>query len=113
MTTPVLSAIIVASLLMIAGIELLAQKSARQGGLALSPSLDEIPQLARISSQYVPQVLAVAYSLVWSWVDLDVKRMQPWLELSKSGGATGRDALLLDYPFTFVAFVPFLAFKRQ
>ncbi|KAG9250888.1 uncharacterized protein F5Z01DRAFT_335474 [Emericellopsis atlantica] len=113
MTTPILSAIIITTLLMIVGIELLAQKSAQQGGLALSPSLDEIPQWARISSEYVPQVLAVAYSLVWSWVDLDVKRMQPWFEMSKPEGALARDSLLLDYPFTFVAFVPFVAIQRK
>ncbi|KAI6782432.1 Protein of unknown function (DUF3433) [Emericellopsis cladophorae] len=113
MTAPILSAIIIITLLMIVGIELLAQKSAQQGGLALSPSLDEIPQWARISSEYVPQVLAVAYSLVWSWVDLDVKRMQPWFEMSKPEGALAKDSLLLDYPFTFVAFVPFVAAKRK
>ena len=79
----------------------------------MSPTLDEIPQWARISSEYIPQVLAVAYSLVWSWVDLDVKRMQPWFELSKPEGALAKDSLLLDYPFTFVAFVPFVAFRRK
>lgn len=113
MTTPILSAVIIASLLMVAGIELLAQKSQRQGGLALSPSLKEIPQYAMITSQYIPQVLAVCYSLVWSWIDLDVKRMQPWFELSKPGGALATDSLLLDYPFTFMAFVPFKAAQRR
>ena len=113
MSTPILTAVIVASLLMVAGIELLAQKSQRQGGLALSPSLKEIPQYAMITSQYVPQVLAVCYSLVWSWIDLDVKRMQPWFEMSKPGGATALNSLLLDYPYTFVAWVPFKAVKNK
>ena len=113
MTTPILSAMIAASLLMVAAIEILAQKSQKQGGLALSPSLDEIPQYAMITSQYVPQILAVCYSMVWSWIDLDVKRMQPWFEMSKSDGALARDSLLLDYPFTFVASVPFVAGKRR
>lgn len=113
MTTPILSAVIIASLLMVAAIELLAQKSQRQGGLALSPSLKEIPQYAMITSQYIPQVLAVCYSLVWSWIDLDVKRMQPWFEMSKPGGALAGDSLLLDYPYTFVAFVPVQAAQRK
>ncbi|KAF4120542.1 Protein of unknown function (DUF3433) [Geosmithia morbida] len=113
MTTPILLAVTVASLLMVAAIELLAQRSGRQGGLALSPSLDDIPSYATISAQYVPQLLAVLYSLVWSWIDLDVKRMQPWYELAKPAGASAADSLFLDYPFTFVASVPFIAGRRR
>ncbi|KAL6849411.1 hypothetical protein ACO1O0_008951 [Amphichorda felina] len=98
---------------MVAGIEILAQKSQKQGGLALSPSLDQIPQYAMISSQYAPQVLAVLYSLFWSWIDLDIKRIQPWFQMSRPEGATAEDSLLLDYPYTFVAWVPFKAAQRS
>ena len=113
MSTPILSALTVLTLLLAATIEILAQRSASHGGLALSPSLDEIPRYAMWSYLYAPTVVAVLYSLIWSWVDLDVKRMQPWFELSKEGGATAEGSLFLDYPFDFVAVAPLKAFKRR
>lgn len=113
MTTPILLAIVGISLLIAATIELLAQRSQVNGGLALSPSLEEIPQYAMLSYLYGPNVVAVLFSLIWSWVDLDVKRMQPWFELSKPSGASAQDSLFLDYPYDFVAFVPFKAAKRR
>lgn len=113
MSTPILSALVVLTLLIAAAIEILAQRSARYGGLALSPSLDAIPRYAMWSYLYGPNVLAVLYSLIWSWVDLDVKRMQPWFELSREGGATAEESLFLDYPYDFVAVAPWKAFKRR
>jgi hypothetical protein len=105
--------VIVVSSLIAATVELLAQRSLAHGGLALSPSLEEIPQYAMLSYLYGPNVVAVLYSLLWSWLDLDAKRMQPWFELSKPEGALAEDSLFLDYPFGFVAFVPFKAAKKR
>jgi hypothetical protein len=113
MSTPILSALVVLSLLIAAAIEVLAQRSAAYGGLALSPSLDAVPRYAMWSYLYGPNVVAVLYSLIWSWVDLDVKRMQPWFELSKQGGATADGSIFLDYPYDFVATAPLKAFKRR
>ena len=113
MTTPILAAIIILTLLIAASIEILAQRSQKFGGLALSHSLEEIPEYAMLSYLYGPNVVAVLYSLVWSWLDLDVKRMQPWLELSKPEGAPAKDSLFLDYPYGFIAFVPFRALKKK
>ena len=113
MSIPILSTLLLFTLLLIAAVELLAQESQKKGALALSPTLASIPQVASISYQYGPQVVAVAYSLFWSWVDLDIKRMQPWFELSKPEGALARDSLLLDYPYNFIASVPFIAAKKK
>ncbi|KAJ6438411.1 Spindle-body formation-associated protein [Purpureocillium lavendulum] len=113
MTTPVLLSLALLSLLIAAGIETLAQRSAARGGLALSPTQDDIPAAAMFAYQYVPNVAAAVYSLVWNWVDLDVKRMQPWFELSRPEGARGEDSLLLDYPVEFLAFVPLRAARKR
>lgn len=100
--------------LLIAGaVEVLAQFSQVNGGLALSRTQDEIPQYAMISYLYVPNIVAVLYSLIWSWVDLDVKRMQPWFELSKPEGATADNSIFLDYPYDFIATVPIKAARRK
>ncbi|KAM5342421.1 hypothetical protein ACJ41O_013387 [Fusarium nematophilum] len=113
LSTPILLAVIALTLLLVAAVETIAQRSAAQGGLALSPTLDDLPGFAKFSYLYVPTIIAVLYSMVWSWIDLDVKRMQPWFELSKPGGATGEDSLFLDYQYEFVALVPFKAARRK
>ncbi|KAI5461397.1 hypothetical protein BGZ63DRAFT_356587 [Mariannaea sp. PMI_226] len=113
LSVPVLVTLTAFTLLIAASIETIAQRSKAQGGLALSPSLDEMPRYAWLAYLYVPNIVAVIYSTLWSWVDLDAKRMQPWFELSKPQGATAKDSIFLDYPYDFVAFVPFRAARRK
>ncbi|KAK4082836.1 uncharacterized protein Triagg1_1726 [Trichoderma aggressivum f. europaeum] len=113
MTAPILTLLTILTLLIGCAIEALAQLSRSRGGLALSRTQDEIPQYAMISYLYAPNIIAVLYSLVWSWVDLDVKRMQPWFELSKLEGATAENSMFLDYPYDFIATVPIKAARRR
>ncbi|KAI3323147.1 hypothetical protein HD806DRAFT_522863 [Xylariaceae sp. AK1471] len=113
MRLPMLAAMIIISVSVAVVIEVLAQKATKEGGLSLSATLDDIPQTSVLAATYLPTIIAILYSLAWAWVDLDVKRMQPWLELSKSEGATAENSILLDYPFEFLAFVPFKAAKRR
>ncbi|KAM6522257.1 hypothetical protein FALCPG4_011935 [Fusarium falciforme] len=113
LSTPILLAVIALTLLLAAAVETIAQRSAAQGGLALSPTLDDLPGYAKYSYLYVPTIIAVLYSMIWSWIDLDVKRMQPWFELSKPKGATAENSLFLDYQYEFVALVPFKAAKSK
>ncbi|KAM3500410.1 hypothetical protein MY10362_006428 [Beauveria mimosiformis] len=113
MQPTVLLALALASVLLAALLEILAQKSAADGALCLVDTAADIPPLVSFAHLYLPTITAVLYSLAWNWVDLDVKRMQPWLQLSRSEGATGRDSLFLDYPMDFVAFVPFRAAKKR
>ncbi|KAM0223192.1 hypothetical protein ACHAQD_003384 [Fusarium lateritium] len=113
LSKPILLAVIALTVLLAIAVETITQRSATQGGLALSPSLDDIPYYAKFSYLYVPTIIAVLYSMVWTWIDLDVKRMQPWFELSKPNGATAEDSLFLDYQYDFVASVPIKAAKRK
>ncbi|KAF9881071.1 hypothetical protein CkaCkLH20_01221 [Colletotrichum karsti] len=94
-------------------IEILAQQSKKNGGLALSPTLDDIPSYAKFAYLFLPTIVAVIYSLLWSWIDLDVKRIQPWLEMSRPEGATAMRSIFLDYPYDFVAFAPIKAARRR
>ncbi|KAH8688160.1 hypothetical protein BGZ61DRAFT_353025 [Ilyonectria robusta] len=113
LSTPVLLGVAALSLILFAVIETLAQLSQVRGGLALSSSQDEIATYAMLSYLYVPTVVAVLFSMLWGWVDLDIKRIQPWIELSKSTGATAEDSILLDYPSDFIALAPIRAAKRR
>ncbi len=113
MKLPVLVHFVAISLALAVTIEILAQKSTRQGGLALSTSSDDIPFIVTFSYLALPTVFAVIYGLIWTWVDLDIRRLQPWLELSRPGGCVAESSILLEYPFEFLAFVPFRAWRRR
>lgn len=113
MRAPVLTLVILTTLALAGVIEFLAQKSHRKGGLGLSDTPDGIRLTVRFGYLYAPTIVAVCYSLIWTWVDLDVRRMQPWIELSRPDGVTAKNSLLLDYPFSFLAVVPFRAWKNK
>lgn len=113
MRAPVLCSVIVVSLALAGVLEFLAQKSQRQGALALSSSEDDISESVNIAYLCMPTTIAVLYSLLWTWIDLDVRRMQPWFELSRAHGANAEQSLLLNYPFEFLAFVPIKAWKQR
>lgn len=53
------------------------------------------------------------FSIYWAWIDLEIKRMEPYYQLSKEDGALARDSLLLHYPFDFLPLVPFKACKDR
>ncbi|OTA07793.1 hypothetical protein A9Z42_0087130 [Trichoderma parareesei] len=113
MKAPVLISFAISSVIIIVLLEVLAQRSQKFGGLSLVDDADEIPSAVNLTYLYLPTIIAVLYSLVWNWIDLDIKRMQPWTEVSKPDGATGRQSVFLDYPVDFVAFVPFKAAKQR
>ena len=58
-------------------------------------------------------MVIVLYGIGWAAVDLDVKRLEPYFQLSKPGGASASDSILLHYPFDFLALVPITAAKRR
>jgi len=63
--------------------------------------------------RYFPTIISVSYGLVWHWIDVDTRRAEPYRQLSKPGGASGRDSLLLRYPTDLLAFVPLKALRRK
>ena len=63
--------------------------------------------------RYLPQLVMVSYGIAWAAVDLDVKRLEPYFQLSEPGGASASDSILLHYPFDFLALVPITAARRR
>jgi hypothetical protein len=59
--------------------------------------------------RFSPTIITVLYGIGWSWVDLDIKRLEPWFQLAQDGGSSARASLLLQYPVNFLLFVPFKA----
>lgn len=91
----------------------LLHRSLRNGGVIFFNDINDVSGPTQFLFLYLPTVLAVIYSLLWAWIDLDVRRLEPYYQLSRNAGATGRESLLLHYPVDLLASVPVKAFKSK
>lgn len=95
--------------MVIALLEYLSRRSDRDGGVVFTKADQSFTPLQSFTFLYFPTILAVVYSMLWSWIDLDAKRLEPYFQLSKPSGASAERSLLLHYPVDFFAFVPLRA----
>ncbi|KAI9880048.1 MAG: hypothetical protein M1830_005780 [Pleopsidium flavum] len=110
---PILGSVVAVSILLIVTLELLSSKSRQDGGVIFAGRMDDISAGQSFAYLYLPTIIAVAYSMLWSWVDLDAKRLEPYFQLSKPEGALAKSSLLLQYPVDFLALVPLKAARRR
>ena len=99
------------AILVIVAVEYLSRLSSLNGGVFLSN--DGFPSSVNFANLYLPTIVAVLFGMVWSWIDLDARRLEPFFRLSRSEGATAEDSLDLHYPFEYVAWASYKAFKRR
>jgi hypothetical protein len=92
---------------------LLNRKMDRDKGLFFAASSNDFDRWQIFCYRYLPTTLGVMYGMILQVVDLDVKRLEPYFQLSKLNGASGKDSMLLNYPFETLAFVPINAFRRR
>jgi hypothetical protein len=111
-TVPLLVVTLV-SWALIAVLQLLLVKSQENGGIIFATNIERLPFGMSFLYLYLPTVITLVISIFWSWIDLQIKRLEPYYQLSKPGGAWGKDSLLLSYPFDFLPFVPFVSFKNR
>ncbi|RDW62552.1 hypothetical protein BP5796_10854 [Coleophoma crateriformis] len=113
---PILGGFVFFSIAVIVVLELLSRisaKSSNGGGLAFASDVDNLSNMATFTFLYLPTILSVIYSMLWNWVDLDTKRLEPWFQLSHPDGASGANSLLLQYPFDFLPFIPVTAARKK
>lgn len=94
-------------------LQVLLLHSQSNKGLYFVSSISDLSRLRSFSYLYLPTTIAVTYSLMWNWIELDTKRTEPFRQLSRPGGATAKDSVLLQYPFDFVATVAINALRRR
>ena len=111
--TPVLVSVVAVSIILIILLEYVSLQSSRYGYITYSGLDGDFAPIQSFSFLYLPTTLAVLYSLLWSWIDLDAKRLEPYFQLAKSCGASAERSLLLHYPVDFLAFVPIKAVKLK
>lgn len=102
------------SLVFLVCIELLRRRSNRNNGLKFYTTSDDIPTSVFIAYTYAPAILATVFSILWSIVDLDAKRMEPFHQISdRRCRVFPLSLLFLDYAFSSTWKVPFRACKRR
>jgi hypothetical protein len=103
----------ITTIALIIGIQILQNLNAKNGGIAFAASINDFSSTQLFLTQYFPTILAVFFSIIWSWIDLDVKRLEPWFQMSSSEGALASRSILLHYPSDFLAFIPLRAARRR
>lgn len=102
-----------ASIGLVVLLQVLLARSQRDDGIIFAPDVNKLPPGQTFCYLYLPTLISLLLSFTWTWIDVDVKRLQPFWQLSRVGGARGKDSILLHYPFDFVATVPFKAIRQR
>jgi Protein of unknown function (DUF3433) len=97
--------------------EFLCQLSMRRqktnDGLIKFKNPKDIPTMVYFAWKYMPTMILVTYGVMWQIVDYEVKRLEPYYQLSKPEGATARESLNLDY-LTFMSYlIPLMATRYK
>lgn len=113
MRWPYLSMLIILSLTLAGCSEVLYQSSAEEGHLIQFTKPTEIEGIQYFSIKFLPTLLAVIFGVLWEICDFEVKRLEPYFQLSRENGATGAETLNVDYITSYRFLVPFDALRRR
>jgi hypothetical protein len=116
MKTPYILMLIVVSLVLAAVQEYLYQQSksleAQGKGLIQYNRIADIPVAEFFAWKYLPTMVMVAYGVLWQLMEYNVKRLEPYYQLSQPTGNTAARSLNLDYVSMFPYLVPFKAIRN-
>ncbi|KAF1842120.1 uncharacterized protein K460DRAFT_380058 [Cucurbitaria berberidis CBS 394.84] len=84
-----------------------------EGGLVQFKKAGDLTVTAYFTWQYAPIIFFVLYGILWQMTDFEVKRLEPFYQLSKKTGATAGESLNMDY-LTFMSWlVPLRALRHK
>ncbi|KAI9810899.1 MAG: hypothetical protein M1827_005758 [Pycnora praestabilis] len=73
----------------------------------------QVPMWEYFCWRYLPTIIAVSYGLLWQIIEFEVKRLEPYYQLSKPTGALAKESLNLDYLTFYKLLAPFKALKYK
>ncbi|KAJ4350216.1 uncharacterized protein N0V89_008837 [Didymosphaeria variabile] len=83
------------------------------GGLIKFRSAKDLTVLQYFTWKYAPVLFFVIYGILWQIVDYEVKRLEPYYQLSKKNGSSAGESLNMDY-LTFMSWlVPLRALRHK
>ncbi|GKZ36184.1 hypothetical protein AbraIFM66950_007180 [Aspergillus brasiliensis] len=92
--------------------ESLRQLGNNEGSLSLFTSTDQLTDTRKFAYTYVPTILSMIIAVLWSLVEYDALRLEPYFQLSRPQGAPA-DVLLLNYEFGHYTTAPFFAMRNR
>lgn len=63
--------------------------------------------------KYLPTLIFVVYGVFWQSMDFDIRRLEPFYQLSQPNGSTAEESLNMDYMTMFSFLIPVKAFKYK
>lgn len=116
---PYLSVLIIVALLLAGLQEFLCQLSIKRAkadpddGLIKFKKAGDLSVAEYFTWKYAPVLFFVIYGIFWQITDFEVKRLEPFYQLSKKTGATAAESLNMDY-LTFMSWlVPLRALRHK
>lgn len=89
------------------------RKEQNEEGLANFKKADELSLTKFFIWKYLPIITFVFYGILWQMSDFEVKRLEPYYQLSRKTGATAGESLNMDY-LTFMSWlVPLRALRHR
>ncbi|KAE8147112.1 hypothetical protein BDV25DRAFT_161082 [Aspergillus avenaceus] len=81
------------------------------GGLVFLQDTDDVSYVQSFAYNYVPIIVALILVTLWSLVDFDVLRLEPYFQLARPEGAPA-SVLFTNYNFGQTFITPFVSAKR-
>lgn len=94
-------------------ISLRRRKEEEEQGLLRFTRPKELSMLQFFSWKYLPTMIAVTFGILWQIVDYEVKRLEPYYQLSQPEGALAIESLTRDYLTGWAILAPFKAVKYR
>jgi hypothetical protein len=88
-------------------------KSDEHPGIIAFNNVKEVPTIQFFAWKYLPTMIAVTYSVLFNLMDFEIRRLEPYYQLSQETGATAATSLNCDHLTMFQYFVPFKAFRLK
>jgi hypothetical protein len=88
-------------------------KKGKDGGLLEFTNPKELNTMQYFVWKYMPTIVLLTFGMMWQIVDFEVKRLEPYYQLSKRDGATARDSINQDYLTCMSYLVPLKAIRSK
>lgn len=89
------------------------QKRTPREGILSFNDLEDVSVFLFFVWKYFPTMVTIGYSVLYSIMDFDIRRLEPYYQLSRPQGARASASLNLDHLTMFQYFVPFTAARLR
>ncbi|RDW78952.1 DUF3433 domain-containing protein [Aspergillus mulundensis] len=93
-------------------LEALSQYSERTGGLRFFEDTDDLTNFESFAYNYIPVIVALVLATLWSFIDFDVLRLEPYFQMARPEGCPAT-VLFINYNFGQSFITPIASAKRR